>query len=292
MKMPDFAYHRPESLAEALDVLGRHAGEAKVLAGGQSLLPVMALRLSQPRHVVDLDHVAELMVLAPGPGGGVTVGAMVRHADVERSELVARDVPLLARTMKLIGHPAIRSRGTVCGSLAHADPAAELPALALATGAEIVVRSATRERVLTAADFFVSFLTTALEPDEMVVEVRLPSPEPRTGGSIREVSRRHGDFALVGVCCSVTLAADGTVRDAALAYFGVDSTPVRADGAEKGLVGSTLDATTAAAAAHAAAQELEPADDLHATAAYRRHVAERLTRRALVEAGHRAGGAA
>lgn len=292
MKMPDFVYHRPESLTEALDLLGRHAGEAKVLAGGQSLLPVMALRLSQPGHVVDLDRVTELAELTAGPSGGVTVGAMVRHADVERSELVARSAPLLARTVKLIGHPAIRNRGTPCGSLAHADPAAELPALALATGAEIVVRSATRERVLTAADFFVSFLTTALEPDEMVVEVRFPAPGPRTGGSVREVSRRHGDFALVGVCCSVTLAEDGTVSGAALAYFGVDSTPVRAEGAERRLVGSVLDAATAAVAAREAAQELEPGDDLHATATYRRHVAEQLTRRALVEAADRAGGAA
>ena len=290
--MPDFAYHRPETLAEALDILDRHAGEAKVLAGGQSLLPVMALRLSQPRHVVDMDRVAELADLGPRAGGGVTVGAMVRHADVERSDLVAQEAPLLARTTKLIGHPAIRSRGTTCGSLAHADPAAELCALALATGAEIVVRSATRERVLTPGDFFVSFLTTALEPDEMVVEVRFPAPEPRTGGSICEVSRRHGDFALVGVCCSVTLAVDGTVSGAALSYFGVDSTPVRADGAEKRLVGSALDAATVAAAAHEAAAQLEPGDDIHATAAYRRHVAEQLTKRALAEAGHRAEGAA
>lgn len=284
MKMPDFTYHRPETLPEALELLARHAGEAKVLAGGQSLLPVMALRLSQPRHVVDVGRVAELQRLSRRPAGGVTVGAMTRHADVESSALVADELPLLARTTGLIGHPAIRSRGTSCGSLAHADPAAELPALALATGAEFVVRNAQRERVLAARDFFVSFLTTAVEPDELVVEVRYPAPDPHTGSAVREVTRRHGDFALVGVCCTVTLGPGGRVAAAALAYFGVDATPVRATGAEKQLVGAVLDDATATAAAHEAAAELEPGDDVHATAAYRRYVAERLTRRALAEA--------
>lgn len=292
MKMPDFAYHRPETLGDALELLDRHAGGAKVLAGGQSLLPVMALRLSQPAHVVDVGRVPELAELSPREGGGVTIGAMVRHAEVEGSAVVAREVPLLAEATRLIGHPAIRSRGTTCGSLAHADPAAELPALALALQAEIVVRSASGERVLTPRECFVSFLTTALEPDEMIVAVRWPAPVARTGGAIREVSRRHGDFALAGVCCSLTLSADGTVATASLAYFGVDSTPVRATGAEEGLVGARPDQATAAEAAHAAAGELEPGDDLQATAAYRRHVAEQLTRHVIVEAGRRAGEAA
>lgn len=292
MKMPNFVYHRPQTLDEALELLSQHAGDAKVLAGGQSLIPVMALRLSQPAHLVDIGRVPGLATLAEGPEGEVAIGAMVRHEQVERSDLVARRAPLLALSAPFIGHPAIRSRGTTCGSLAHADPAAEMPAVAAATGAHLVVRSTAGERVLAAEDFFVSFLTTALAPDELLVEVRFPTWGPRTGGSVQEVSRRHGDFALVGLSCVLTLAENGTVEAAALSFFGVDSTPRRAAKAELGLIGQRLEDAVVEAAARQVSAELEPGDDIHATAAYRRHVAAELTRRGLQEAGRRAGGEA
>jgi len=289
MKMPDFDYHRPATLDEALHLLAGHAGEAKVLAGGQSLLPVMALRLSHPRHIVDIGRVPGLAVLEEDPAGDLRVGATVRHADVERSRTVAGRHPVLVAATGLIGHPAVRSRGTTCGSLAHADPAAELPALALAVDAQLVVRSVAGERVIAARDFFVSFLTTALQPDELLVEVRFPAAAAGLLGSIQEVSRRHGDFALVGVCCAVGLAGDGTVTSAGLSFFGVGATPVRAAEAEKQLVGQRLDDTVIEAVAHEVAGELEPGDDIHCSAAYRRHVAGRLTARALGDVRRQGG---
>lgn len=290
MKMPNFTYHRPESLDEALGLLAEHGSDAKILAGGQSLIPVMALRLSQPGHLIDIGAIPGLDGIAEHEGG-LRIGALVRHEAVERSPLVREKAPLLAEAMPHIGHPAIRSRGTVCGSLSHADPAAELPAVMLALGAEMVVRSSAGERVLPARDFFVTYLTSALEPTEMLVEVRVPAWTRGAGWSVREVSRRHGDFALVGLASVVETSPSGTVAGAALSFFGVDGTPRRAASAEEALVGSKADASAFEEAARLVASELDPADDIHATGAYRRHVAAELTRRGLAEAVSRAGGA-
>lgn len=290
MKMPNFTYHRPESLDEALGLLAEHGSDAKILAGGQSLIPVMALRLSQPGHLIDIGAIPGLDVIAEHEGG-LRMGALVRHETVERSSLVREKAPLLAEAMPHIGHPAIRSRGTVCGSLSHADPAAELPAVMLALGAEMVVRSSAGERVLPARDFFVTYLTSALEPSEMLVEVRVPAWTKGTGWSVQEVSRRHGDFALVGLASVVEVSSSGTVAGAALSFFGVDGIPRRAASAEEGLVGSKAEAAAFEEAARRVAAELDPADDLHATGAYRRHVAAELTRRGLAEAVSRVGGA-
>lgn len=289
MKMPNFTYHRPETLDEALRLLASHGSDAKVLAGGQSLIPVMALRLSQPGHIIDIGAVPGLDVIAEHDGG-LRIGALVRHEAVERSPLVREKAPLLAEAMPHIGHPAIRSRGTVCGSLSHADPAAELPAVMLALGAEMVVRSSAGERVLPARDFFVTYLTSALEPSEMLVEVRVPAWKPGAGWSVQEVSRRHGDFALVGLASVLDVDRSGAVASAALSFFGVDGTPYRATGAEEGLVGTKPETAAFEEAARRVAAELDPADDIHATGAYRRHVAAELTRRALAEAASRVGG--
>lgn len=289
MKMPNFTYHRPESLDEALQLLASYGSDAKVLSGGQSLIPVMALRLSQPGHLIDIGGIAGLDTIAEHDGG-LRIRALVRHEQVERSPLVREKAPLLSEAMPHIGHPAIRSRGTVCGSLSHADPAAELPAVMLAVGADMVVRSNVGERVVAAKDFFVTYLTSTLEPSEMLVEVRVPAWEPGAGWSVQEVSRRHGDFALVGLASTLSVDASGAVSAAALSFFGVEGTPHRVAAAEDSLVGAKPGAAAFEEAALKVAAELDPPDDIHATGAYRRHVAAELTRRGLAEAASRLGG--
>ena len=285
MKMPDFVYHRPDSLEVALALLAQHGPEAKVLAGGQSLLPVMALRLSQPAHLVDITRVPELHQLAVAPDGGLVIGAGVRHEEVERSELVATHAPLLAQAVRLVGHPAIRARGTVCGSLAHADASAELPAVALAVDAELVATSVRGERIIPAAEFFTGFLSTALAPDEILTQVRLPAWPADRWGQVSEVSRRHGDFALVGLVAALTIGEGGVLTGAALSYFGVGSTPVRARRAEQVLTGLRVgDPQTVDDAVEAVTGELDPGGDIHATPAYRRYVAGQLTRQILTAA--------
>jgi aerobic carbon-monoxide dehydrogenase medium subunit len=271
MKMPPFAYHRPDTIAEAISLLSEYGGDAKILAGGQSLLPVMALRLGQPDHLIDISRIHELDVLEMADGK-LRVGATVTHARVEDHWLVASEVPLVAAAMPWIGHRAIRNRGTVCGSLAHADPAAELPAVALALDATFVVRSIRGERLIAAHDFFQGFLTTVLNPDEVLCEVRFPSTSPWAMCAVNEVARRHGDYALVGLAAIVEQSGAGTVEHASLSYFAVGSTPIRAQAAEAVLRGRILDAATIAEAVRAVRAELDPPADNHASSAYRRHV--------------------
>ncbi len=282
MKIPRFTYHRPESVDEVLALLAEHEG-AKVLAGGQSLLPLMALRLSEPEHLVDIGRVAGLDGIADDDGG-VQIGALVRHAQAEDSSHVRRSAPLLAQALPHVGHRAIRNRGTVCGSLAHADPAAELPSVAVAAGAALVVRSVRGERVVDAPSFFEGYLTSSMEPDELLVAVRFPAWSTTAGAAVVELSRRHGDYALVGLAARVDLAGDGTVGACALAYFGVSSVPERVDEAEAALVGRTPSPGVLAEVAAIVADRLRPPDDNHASAAYRKHVAGVLTRRGLAQA--------
>ena len=226
MKPPPFEYHAPGSLPEALDLLARLGPDAKVLAGGQSLVPLLNLRLARPAHLVDINNLAELGEIQP-LDGGLKIGAMVRQRAAERSDLVRERCPLMAEALPFIGHPQIRNRGTVGGSLAHADPASELPAVAAALDADLVVQSVRGERVLKPEDFFVSFLTTSLEPDELLVELRVPAWPSGAGWAYLEISRRHGDFAMVGVASIVRLAADGSVAEARLAYTGAGGAPIR-----------------------------------------------------------------
>ncbi len=284
MKMPAFAYHRPETLDEALALLAEHGPDAKVLAGGQSLLPLMALRLSQPGHLVDIGRLDELSGIRDHDGG-VAIGALVRHVEAEESELVATAAPLVAEAMPHIGHRPIRSRGTVCGSLAHADPAAELPAVALALDATFVARSAAGERAIAAAEFFVSYLTSALADDELLTDVRFPAWPATAGGSVQELSRRHGDYALVGLAVALDVAGEGgepgTISRAALAFFGAGPTPVRIAEAEAALVGARPGDGPFDEAARLVSRHLDPPADNHASAAYRRHVAGVLARRGL-----------
>ncbi len=279
MKLPDFEYEAPTTLAETVVLLAEHQDEASILAGGQSLIPLMALRLARPPVLVDINGLSELSGVS-AEDGWVAVGAMTREYVAEESETVAESVPLLAAALPLIGHEAIRSRGTIGGSLAHADPAAELPAVARALDAEFVVRSQSGERVIPAAEWFEGYLATARRPDEILVEVRFPAAGPGTGASFQEVARRHGDFAMVGLAASLTLA-DGAVSDARLAFSGVADVPVRAAEAEAFLFGQEPSAQLFEEAARRATADIDPPADLHGSAEYRKKVAAALVRRGL-----------
>ena len=223
MKAPPFRYHRPDTLAEALALLAEHGDDAKVLAGGQSLVPLMAMRMGRPAVVVDIGRVPGLADIEVGADGSCSIGALVRHAAAERSADVASHAPLVHRAMPLIAHRAIRTRGTVVGSIAHADPAAEMPAVAVAVGATMTAASASGERSIAASDFFEGYLQTALRADEILTRVTFPAWPAGAVGSVVEVARRHGDYALVGLVTSIQLDG-GRITDAALTFFGAAST--------------------------------------------------------------------
>jgi CO/xanthine dehydrogenase FAD-binding subunit len=279
MKLPPFDYEAPETVADAAGLLAKHTDEASVLAGGQSLIPLLALRLARPAVLIDVNRLRELSAVS-ATDGWVTVGAMTRQYVAEGSGTVCDAVPLLAAALPLIGHEAIRSRGTIGGSLAHADPAAELPAVARALDAEFVVRSLSGERVIPAAEWFEGYLTTSRRPDELLVAVRFPAAAPGTGVSFGEVARRHGDFAIVGLAASLTLS-DGTIRDARLAFAGISDVPVRAAEAEGILVGERPSTELFDEAARLATADIDPPADLHGSSSYRRKVAATLVRRGL-----------
>jgi aerobic carbon-monoxide dehydrogenase medium subunit len=286
MKLPPVDYEAPGTVADAVALLAKYQDDASVLAGGQSLIPLLALRLARPAVLIDINALTELAGLSAAEGI-VTIGAMTREYVAEESEVLAEAVPLLAAALPLIGHEAIRSRGTIGGSLAHADPAAELPAVAMALDAEFTVRSDTGERVVPAADWFEGYLTTARRPDELLAEVRFPAARRGTGVSFQEVARRHGDFAIVGLAVSMTLA-DGVISDARLAFAGVADVPVRAVQAEDLLAGETPSAELFAEAADRATADLDPPGDLHGSPEYRTKVAATLVRRCLQTAADNA----
>jgi carbon-monoxide dehydrogenase medium subunit len=286
MKLPPVEYEAPRTVADAVGLLAEHLDEASVLAGGQSLIPLLAMRLAQPAVLIDINGIGELSGVSAADGW-VTVGAMTREYVAEESETVGDAVPLLAAALPLIGHEAIRSRGTIGGSLAHADPAAELPAVARALDAEFVLRGPSGERVVPAAEWFEGFLTTSRRPDELLTEVRFPTAKPGTGISFQEVARRHGDFAIVGLAASLTLS-QGAISDARLALAGVSDVPVRAEDAEDLLIGETPSAELFEEAARRATGDLDPPADLHGSSDYRKKVAAALVRRGLREAADRA----
>ena len=290
MKPAPFSYHRPETLAEAVGTLAAFGDEAKVLAGGQSLVPVMALRLGRFGHIVDLGQVSALRYVRDDGGGGgsssssIAVGAMTTHAAAGRDPLVAGSVPLLARAIPFIGHFQIRNRGTVGGSCAHADPAAEIPAVAVTLDAEMEAAGPERTRRIPAAEFFASTYTTTLEPDEVLTSLRIPVWPGRTGFAIREFARRSGDFALAGALCAVTLDAGGRIERAAIGLLGLGAVPVRAFQAEQAITGAApgdLDMTEIGLLAVA---DTDPPDDVHATSAYRRRVGAAMAAQALTAA--------
>lgn len=289
MKPPPFEYFAPTTTAEALALLAQHGYEAKPLAGGQSLIPTMNFRLAQPGVLIDLNPIAELAYIRPGDEGGLRIGTMTRQRQVERDPLVAERAPLIHETMPYIAHPQIRNRGTFGGSLAHADPAAELPAVTTALNARFCARSQKGERWFEANEFFVSLFATALEPDELLVEIALPPLPPRSGWAFTEMSRRHGDYALVGVAAVVTLDERDQCQAAKLVFLSVGDGPVEAQQAVESLIGQTPSPEAIRAAAETAARvDIAPNSDIHASAGFRRHLARVLAQRVLTQAFERA----
>jgi CO/xanthine dehydrogenase FAD-binding subunit len=287
VKPAAFEYFDPTSVDEALDLLARFGSDAKPLAGGQSLVPIMNFRLAQPRVLVDLGRVAGLSYIRRAEQH-LAIGAMTTHAEIEESSLLAEVCPLLPAAARLVGHVQIRSRGTIGGSVAHADPAAEWPMVLATLDARLVVRGAQGQRTLAAGDFFVTYLTTVLEPTELVTEIQIPLPPAGHGWSIQEVSRRHGDFAIVAVTALVARDWQGALATARLALAGVGGAPVDASPEAASLVGTRPGPSDLAGVAERVMARLEPDSDVHAPAEYRREVAGVLCERALAEAVFRA----
>ena len=288
MKPAVFDYHRPASLPEAIALLERYEGDAKVLAGGQSLIPLMNMRLARPAALIDLERVDGLAGLRFDEHT-LHIGAMTRHMAAERSAEVRERCAVLSAAMPHVGHLAIRSRGTIGGSLAHADPAAELPAIATLFDAVFTIASSSGMRDVPWNDFFITYLTSCLEPAEILTGVTFTLPAPAAGWSFHEIARRHGDYALAGCAALVELDDAGAlIASARVALFGVDATPVRLLAAEPQFTGHRADDAALDEIAAAAAAELEPATDVHGTTAFRRDIARSLIARGVREAAARA----
>ena len=284
LKPAPFEYHAPESVADAVGLLAEHADEAKPLAGGQSLVPLLALRLTRFAHLVDLNRIGELQGVRRS-NGTLTIGAMTRLRTIEDDPQVSEAVPLLGLATPLIGHFQIRNRGTVGGSLAHADPASELPAVALTLDAEFELASTRGTRRVAAADFFEGTWTTAAADDELLVATHFPVWEGRVGFAFEEVARRHGDFAMTGVATAVELDGNGKVARGAIGFLGMGSTPERARAAEAELLGDAPPTAPALTElAQLAVRDLDPPDDIHASSRYRTRVGAHLVERTLTRA--------
>jgi carbon-monoxide dehydrogenase medium subunit len=289
MKPAPFDYYAPTTVEQALAHLAEHGDEAKVLAGGQSLVPMMNFRLVEPSVLVDLNPIPDLAFIHANEDGGLRIGALTRHHQVEVDPLVAARMPLLHEAMPKIGYPQIRRRGTIGGSLCHADPSAELVTVSVALNGRFRLRSPTDERWVPAQDFFIALFTTVLQPDELLVEVALPPLPARTGGSFMEVARRRHDFALVGVAAVVSLDGKGAIRQARMVFLSAGDRPMEAHRAEDVLAGQAPTPEAIRAAAEiAASDDIDPSSDIHATAEFRRHLAKVLARRALDQACRRA----
>ena len=291
MKPAPFSYYCPATIEEAVSLLDQYGDDGKVLAGGQSLMPLMSLRLARPAVIVDLNRIAGLDGVADNGNDGLSIGALMRQRALERDAGLEARNPLLAAAVPLIGHFQIRNRGTVGGSLVHADPAAELPAVSVALGAEFVLASAAGERVVSAEDFYLGYMATAIEANEVLTEIRVPAWKAGRLWAIDEVSRRKGDFAMVGVALWADMNGDAC-EDARITLFGVGGRPVRAEQAEQRLRGASLDDATLKEVERIVFEELEPDSDIHASALYRKEVGGVLTRRALSAAAARAEGSA
>ena len=284
MKPSRFTYHAPATVDEALALLGTHSEQSKVLAGGQSLFPVLSFRLSAPEHLIDINRLPGLDTIErTADGTGWRIPALVRQRQAEHSAGLAASVPLLTTALAQVAHPQIRNRGTICGSLAHADSSAEMPSVMLALDARMTIASVSGTRVVGADDFFLFHMTTAVEPHELLLAVEFGDPAPGTYFSFAEFAPRKGDFCLAGVAASATFAADGTVSACRVVAAGVSATPLRLRPVEELITGSALDAGVLAAAKDAAGGAVDPAGDVHADAAYRRQLTSVLVRRALAD---------
>ncbi len=289
MKPPRFYYCAPHILDEALFLLDQNSEDTKVLAGGQSFVPLLNMRLAAPAYMVDINHISELNYIEQ-EDGYLAIGATVRQRQVERSALALTKHPLLVEVIKHIGHVQIRNRGTVVGSIAHADPAAELPALLTCLNGEVLVQSIHGERVIRAEEFFTGYLSTALEPGEMLTEVRFPVLTPQAGWAFLEFARRSGDYALVGAAAVLNRTPDDRCMSAHIAYLGIAGAPVRGHAIEVALAGTSLDEPVLDAAAEiASALVSDDMGDVHATVEYRRVLTAELTKRVLKAAWERRG---
>jgi CO/xanthine dehydrogenase FAD-binding subunit len=286
MKPAPFKYIAATSLEHALALKAEHGDDAKFLAGGQSLMPAMNFRLAQPAIIIDINGIEDLAGIRPS-GGTTRVGPVTRYRALQRDAGFAQLFPLIGEALPHIAHPQIRNRGTIGGNLSHADPASELPAIAVALRARFRVQAAKQERWIEAPDFFAGALTTDLKPDEMLTEIELPLAKPRTGSCFMEIARRRGDFAIVGVAAMVTLGDEDKCTAIRLAFCGVGQTPVDASPAADGLIGHTLTEEALRDAAASVQTMIDPGGSVHATADYQRHIAGVLTERALQTAHQR-----
>jgi len=291
MKPAPFEYFAPTSIEEALSLLARYGYDAKALAGGQSLIPMMNFRLAQPAVLIDLNNIPDLFFIRAAEEGGLRLGAMTRHAQVERDQLIAERAPLIFETMPKIATAQIRSRGTFGGSISHADPSAELVAVSVILDGIFRLRSLAGERWVPAREFFIGMFTTQLEPDELLTEIAFPPMQPRSGWALMEIARRPHDFALVGVAVAVNLDEEHRCHNARIGLLSVGDGPVEAHRAVEALIGQVPTAAAIKAAAEiAAAEDCDPSSDIHASAGYRRQLVKVLTRRALNLAFERASG--
>ena len=290
MKPPPFEYESPRTADEALALLAQHGDSAKVLAGGQSLVPLLNFRLAQPEVLIDVNRLSELAYIRPADTG-LSIGALTRQHTLERSSAIKGQLPIVAEACHLIGHLPIRHRGTVGGSLAHADPASELPAVMVALEAELTLSRKGSRRAVTAEQFFTGIFSTALEPEELLTDIRVPGLPPGTGSAFLEIARRAGDFALVGVAALVTLNSHGRVSRARLALCGAGPTPIRAREAERVMNGEWPEGRVLDDAVEKLAAETDPPSDIHASSAFRKKLARHVGRQAIELAVQRAGGA-
>jgi len=283
-----FEYHAPTSIGEATTLLARHGDDAKVLSGGQSLIPLMKLRLATPRHLIDINRIPGLGHIREADGV-LRIGALARESDLEESDLIRTRYPILLDTSKVIADPLVRNLATVCGNLAHGDPANDHPATMLALGAEVMAIGVRGERQISVASFFTGPFATALRPDEILTEIRIPIPPPSSGGAYLKLERKVGDFATAAVAAQVTLGESGTCERAGIGLTNVGPAPIRPGRAEAFLQGKRLDEEAIKQAARLAAEESQPIADLRGPAEYKRDLVRVLTARALRRALERAG---
>ena len=283
MKPAKFDYFAPDTLDEALELLAQHGPDAKVLAGGQSLMPMMNLRLVRPAVIVDINRIGGLSGVSAADGT-VTIGALTRQRDLERSDAIRNAFPMMAAAISHIGHFQIRNRGTIGGSLAHADPAAELPAICTALNGELALADSNGTQTMAAAEFAVAPLITSLAPEQLLTEIRLPTLDDGWRWGFREVSRREGDFALVGSIAMLRMDGAGVCRDARITMFAVGDGPARMPAAEQSLVGRVVDAAARREASALVSEAVTPGSDIHASSEYRKEVSAVMARRALEDA--------
>jgi aerobic carbon-monoxide dehydrogenase medium subunit len=281
-----FEYFRPQTVSEAIALLQKHGEDAKILSGGQSLIPMMKVRLARPEYIVDINRIAGLDYIKE-EGGFLKIGGLTREADLEASSLIRSRYPIILDTAKMIADPQVRNMATIGGNLAHADPANDHPATMLALGAEVVATGPDGERSIAIKDFFLSVFTTALEPGEILTEIRIPIPPLGSGGAYLKLERKVGDFATVGVAAQVTIDTEGICRGAGIGLTNVGPIPVKANRAESFLIGKAIDEAQIRQAAQFAAEEAQPSSDLRGPAEYKVSMIKELTKRALVRATER-----